>query len=260
MDLQLKRKVVLVSGGAKGIGAAIVRACAAEGAIPVFLDRDTEAGQKLEAELRASGADTAFIPGEITARQTCPQAVEETLRRFSRLDALVNNVGANDNVGLERGTTEQFVASLELNLVHYYSMAHHTLPALKETRGSIVNISSKTAVTGQGGTSGYVAAKAAILGLTREWAAELLSTGIRVNAVVPAEVATPLYQQWLSTFPNPEEKLARIISKIPLGKRMTKPEEIADMVVFLISARASHITGQHIFVDAGYAHLDRALT
>ena len=152
------------------------------------------------------------------------------------------------------------MASLELNLVHYYSMAHHTLPALRETRGSIVNISSKTAVTGQGGTSGYVAAKAAILGLTREWAAELLPSGIRVNAVVPAEVATPLYQQWLSAFPNPEEKLARIISKIPLGKRMTKPEEIADMVVVLISARASHSTGQHIFVDAGYAHLDRALT
>jgi NAD(P)-dependent dehydrogenase (short-subunit alcohol dehydrogenase family) len=139
-------------------------------------------------------------------------------------------------------------------------MAHHALPALKTARGSIVNISSKTAVTGQGGTSGYVAAKAAILGLTREWAAELLPTGIRVNAVVPAEVMTPLYRQWVSTFPNPEEKLSRIISKIPLGKRMTKPEEIADMVLFLISERASHITGQHVFVDAGYTHLDRALT
>ena len=134
MDLQLKEKVILVSGGAKGIGAAIVRASAAEGAIPVFLDRDADAGQKLEAELRASGADAAFIPGEITARQTCPQVVEQTLSRFRRLDALVNNVGANDNVGLERGTTEKFVASLELNLVHYYSMAHHTLPALRETR------------------------------------------------------------------------------------------------------------------------------
>jgi L-fucose dehydrogenase len=152
------------------------------------------------------------------------------------------------------------VSSLERNLVHYYAMAHHALPALKKSRGSIVNIGSKTAVTGQGGTSGYVAAKAAILGLTREWAAELHPLGIRVNAVVPAEVLTPLYQQWLSGFPNPEEKLARIISKIPLGKRMTKPEEIADMVLFLISERASHITGQHLFVDGGYTHLDRALT
>jgi NAD(P)-dependent dehydrogenase (short-subunit alcohol dehydrogenase family) len=260
MDLQLKGKVILVTGGAKGIGAAIVRASAAEGAIPVFLDRDVEAGQQLQSALRSSGTQNEFITGEITAPQTCSSTVERALQKFGRLDALVNNVGANDNVSLERGTPEKFVASLELNLVHYYAMAHYALPALKESRGSIVNISSKTAVTGQGGTSGYVASKAAILGLTREWAAELLPMGIRVNAVVPAEVMTPLYRQWVSGFPNPEEKLARIISKIPLGKRMTKPEEIADMVVFLLSERASHITGQHIFVDAGYTHLDRALT
>lgn len=249
-----------MTGGAKGIGAAIVRASAAEGAIPVFLDRDVEAGRELESSLRNSGATSEFIAGDITAPRACSETVERVLRNFSRLDALVNNVGANDNVGLEHGTPEKFVASLKLNLVHYYVMAHYALPALKQTRGSIVNISSKTAVTGQGGTSGYVAAKAAILGLTREWAAELLPAGIRVNAVVPAEVMTPLYQQWVSGFPNPEEKLARIISKIPLGKRMTKPEEIADTVIFLISERASHITGQHVFVDAGYTHLDRALT
>ena len=260
MDLQLKGKVVLVTGGAKGIGAAIVRAVASEGAIPVFLDHDAEAGQQLQSNLHGSGAESEFILGEITARQTCLETVEQTLRKFSRLDALVNNVGANDNVGLEHGTVDKFVASLELNLVHYYAMAHYALPALKKSQGCIVNISSKTASTGQGGTSGYVAAKAAILGLTREWAAELLPFGIRVNAVVPAEVATPLYQQWISTFPNPQEKLARIVSKIPLGRRMTKPEEIADMVIFLLSQRASHITGQHIFVDAGYTHLDRALT
>jgi NAD(P)-dependent dehydrogenase (short-subunit alcohol dehydrogenase family) len=260
MDLQLKDKVILVTGGAKGIGEAIVRAAAAEGAIPVFLDRDVDAGRKLESTLRNSGIACEFIAGEITAPQVCNKAVEQILLKFSRLDAVVNNVGANDNVGLEHGTPERFVASLELNLTHYYTMAHFAVPELKKARGSIVNISSKTAVTGQGGTSGYVAAKAAILGLTREWAAELLPLGIRVNAVVPAEVMTPLYQDWISGFPNPEEKLARMASKIPLENRLTKPEEIADMVVFLLSARASHITGQHIFVDGGYTHLDRALT
>src|SRR2546429_1545985 len=126
-------------------------------------------------------------------------------------------------------------------------MAHHALGALKKARGSIVNISSKTAVTGQGGTSGYVAAKGAILGLTREWAAELLPYGIRVNSVVPAEVMTPLYRQWLDSFPDPEEKLRRVIAKIPLGNRMTRAEEIAAMVVFLLSGQAAHITGQHLF-------------
>jgi L-fucose dehydrogenase len=260
MDLQLKGKVILITGGAKGIGRAVVRASVAEGAIAAFLDRDEEAGDQLQSELNNSGLESVFVAGEITASQTCRRTVEAVVEKYGRIDALVNNVGANDNVGLEHGTPEKFVASLEMNLVHYYTMAHFALPALQQTHGSIVNISSKTAVTGQGGTSGYVAAKAAILGLTREWAAELLPLGIRVNAVVPAEVMTPLYQQWVSTFPNPQEKLSRIISKIPLGRRMTRPEEIADMVVFLLSERASHITGQHVFVDAGYTHLDRALT
>ncbi len=186
--------------------------------------------------------------------------VEQTLKEFGRLDVLVNNVGANDNVGLENGTPERYVSSLRLNLFHYYNMAHYALPSLKKTQGCILNIASKVAVTGQGGTSGYTSAKGAILSLTRDWAAELLGCGIRVNALVPAEVITPLYKQWVGTFPNPEEKLAHIVSKIPLGRRMTQPREIAAMVLFLISPQASHITGQHVFVDGGYTHLDRALT
>jgi L-fucose dehydrogenase len=256
MDLQLKDKVVLVSGGAKGIGAAIVRTVAGEGAISVIVDRDAEAGNETQPKV----ARSKLIVGELSSREFCQAAIEQTIQECGRLDALVNNAGVNDKVGLERGSPAKFVESLERNLLHYYNMAHYALPYLKQSRGTIVNISSKTAVTGQGGTSGYVAAKGGILGLTREWAAELLGYGIRVNAVVPAEVMTPLYQQWLDTFPDPEEALKTAQSKIPLEKRMTTPEEIAAMVVFLLSPRAGHITGQHIFVDGGYVHLDRALT
>ena len=122
------------------------------------------------------------------------------------------------------------------------------------------DIASKTAITGQGGTSGYASFKGALFALARKWDPQLLPYSIRVNAVVPAEVMTPLYQQWLSSFPNPQQKLDEIISKIPLGKRMRLREEIVAMVVFLISERAGHITGQHLFVGGGYAHLDRALT
>ena len=260
MDLQLKDKVVLVTGGAKGIGAAIVKALAQESAVTVILDRDDAAVKQLHSELQGAGASVHTIVGDLSEVGFCRDAVAQVLEKTGRLDALVNNAGVNDGVGLENGSPETFVQSLERNLLHYYNMAHFALPALKKSTGCIVNISSKTAFTGQGGTSGYVAAKGAILGLTREWAAELASFGIRVNAVVPAEVMTPLYRQWLDTSSNPAEKLKSIVANIPLGKRMTNAEEIADLVVFLLSSKSSHITGQHIFVDGGYVHLDRALT
>lgn len=260
MDLQLKDKVIIVTGGAKGIGAAIVRACAAEGAIPVVVDRDAEAGKHLQSDLQNSDTKCAVINVDLEVAENCGRSIEQTLAKFGQVDALVNNAGRNDKVGLESGSVAEYVASLNRNLVHYYSMAHYALPHLKRSRGAIVNIGSKTAVTGQGSTSGYASSKGAVMALTREWAAELLPCGIRVNTVVPSEVMTPLYRSWLDTFPNPEEKLATILTKIPLDQRMTTVDEIAATVVFLISPKSSHTTGQHLFVDGGYVHLDRALT
>ena len=259
MDLQLKDKVIVVTGGGKGIGAAIVRACADEGAIPVVVDRDAEAGKRLQSDLQNRGTKCAIINVDLEVAENCAGAIEQTLAKFGQVDALVNNAGRNDKVGLESGSVAEYVASLNRNLVHYYSMAHYALPHLKRSRGAIVNIGSKTAVTGQGSTSGYASSKGAVMALTREWAAELLPCGIRVNTVVPSEVMTPLYRSWLDTFPNPGEKLATILTKIPLDQRMTTVDEIAATVVFLISPKSSHTTGQHLFVDGGYVHLDRAL-
>jgi L-fucose dehydrogenase len=256
MDLQLTNKVVVVTGGAKGIGEAIVRSVAAEDGIPVIVDRDASAANSLASQL----ARANVIITDLLSPENCRAAIAQTIEELGALDALVNNAGINDKVGLEQGSPEEYVESLQRNLLHYYNMAHFALPHLKKVRGCIVNIASKTAVTGQGGTSGYASSKGAILALTREWAVELAQYGMRVNAVLPAEVMTPLYRQWLNSFPHPEEKLKSILSKIPLEKRMTLPEEIAAMVVFLLSPRAGHITGQHLFVDGGYVHLDRALT
>lgn len=260
MDLRIKDKVVLITGGAKGIGAAIARGAAGEGAVPVIVDRDESAAKKLCTELQSAGARCEQFAADLCDATNCARVVDDTIEKLGRLDALVNNAGVNDKIGLENGGPEKYQESLRKNLLHYYNMAHYALPALKKAQGCIVNIASKTAITGQGGTSGYASAKGAILALTREWAVDLLSYGMRVNAVVPAEVMTPLYQQWLSTFENPEQKRKEIVAKIPMGKRMTEPKEIAAAVLFLISEQASHITGQHIFVDGGYVHLDRALT
>lgn len=259
MDLQLKGKIVLVTGGAKGIGNGIVNMLAAEGAVPVIVGHNAADNEIAVKEVEKKGGKGLAVFAELTKPQDCERAVKEVLNQFGRIDGLVNNAGVNDGVGLEKGSYDAFMASLHKNLVHYYLMAHHALPALKAAKGAIVNIGSKTAETGQGGTSAYAAANGGRNALTREWAVELLPYGIRVNAVIVAEAWTPLYEKWIATLPNPEEKLKQITSKIPLEQRMTTTEEIAAMVVFLLSEKSSHTTGQLIHVDGGYVHLDRAL-
>ena len=259
MNLELQDKVIIVTGGAKGIGAAIVSLLAAEGAIPIIVGRNEQDNLALVEVIEKAGGKADQLVAELTDPEASKRAVELILARHVRINGLVNNAGVNDGVGLEHGDYERFMLSLHRNVVHYYLMAHYALPALKESKGGIINIGSKTAETGQGGTSAYAAANGARNALTREWAVELLPFGIRVNALIVAEAWTPLYQDWIKTFPNPEEKLKNITDKIPLEKRMTTVEEIANMVVFLLSSKSSHTTGQLIHVDGGYVHLDRAL-
>lgn len=259
MDLKLSDKVIVVSGGAKGIGKGIALALAAEGAIPVIVGRKQADNEQVQQAIEAAGGTAYGVEAELTQPEACERAIAETLARFGRIDGLVNNAGVNDNVGLENGSYQQFVDSLHKSLIHYYLLAHYALPALKESKGSIVNISSKTADTGQGNTSAYAAANGGRNALTREWAVELLKYGIRVNAVVVAECYTPLYDRWIKSLPHPDDALKKITDRIPLGQRMTTAAEIADTVAFLLSERSSHTTGQLLYVDGGYVHLDRAV-
>jgi L-fucose dehydrogenase len=256
MDLQLKNKIIIVTGGAKGIGGGITKALAAEGAIPVIIGNDEYDNNKMLAAIDGKGF---CVTAELTNPDECKKAVDAVISKYNRIDGLVNNAGVNDGVGLETGSYERFITSLHRNLIHYYLIAHHSLPFLKQSKGAIINITSKTAETGQGNTSAYVAANGGRNALTREWAVELLNYGIRVNAVVVAECFTPMYESWISTFADKDERLKAITDKIPLGKRMTTTEEIANMVVFLLSEKSSHTTGQIIHVDGGYVHLDRAI-
>ncbi len=256
MDLHLSNKVFIVTGGAQGIGEGIARTIHDEKGIVIIIDKNEKRGKELITELEDHAH---FLYADLSLAEECQRAVNKAIDLYGRIDGLVNNIGINDSVSLEQGGPEAFVASVSKNLFHYYFMAHYALPMLKKSRGTILNIASKTAVTGQGGTSGYTAAKGGQLAMTRDWAIELLPYHIRVNAILPAEVMTPMYQQWLSTFPDQKEKLKEIEKRIPLGNRMTTAKEIGDMAAFLLSDRASHITGQHIYVDGGYVHLDRAL-
>ena len=259
MDLGLKNKVFIITGGGAGIGEAITLAAALEGAKVVIVGRTDIAGTDIEKQLLEKGGEFIFVKTELSNPDECKRAVETVISKFGSVDVLVNNAGVNDGVGLENGSPEKLIESMHKNLFHYYYMAHFSLPYLKKSKGNIVNISSKTADTGQGGTSGYAAAKGAQNALTREWAVEMLPFGIRVNCVIPAEVYTPLYERWIKTFPNSEEKLKQITSKIPLEQRFTTAEEIANMVIFLASHKSAHTTGQIVYVDGGYTHLDRAL-
>jgi L-fucose dehydrogenase len=259
MDLQLKDKVIIVTGGAKGIGEGIVKVLAKENAIPFIVGRSEEDNIKTADAVKAAGDRCFQTVAELTDPASSEKAVQTIIEKCGRIDGLVNNAGVNDGVNLEHGTYEKFIASLHKNVVHYYLMAHYALPQLKKNKGAIVNITSKTAETGQGGTSAYAAANGARNALTREWAVELLKYGIRVNAIVVAECWTPLYENWIKTLPHPEEKLKEIVAKIPFENRMTTAEEIANTTAFLLSERSSHTTGQLIHVDGGYVHLDRAL-
>jgi L-fucose dehydrogenase len=259
MNLNLNGKIILVSGGAKGIGGAIVKALAIENAFPIIIGRNETDNVKMLREITDLGLKADYFTAELTMPDHCKNIIDAILTKYGRIDGLVNNAGVNDGIGLENGTYEGFMESLHKNVVHYYLLAKYALPALKQSKGSILNIGSKTAETGQGGTSGYAASNGARNALTREWAVELLPFSIRVNAIIVAEAWTPLYEKWINSFEDRDAKLKNITDKIPFENRMTTVEEIANTAVFLLSDKSSHTTGQLIHVDGGYVHLDRAL-
>lgn len=260
MDLGLKGKVVVITGAAGkegSIGHTILRSLAEEGATPAVIDRN-DRGFGYVDKIKEDGIDAIFCKTDLTDPEQVKKAMETIAEKYGRIDAVINNVGVNDGVGLD-ASYEEFMDSLKLNMVSYFLVVKHALPWLIKSKGNILNIGSKVAQTGQGRTSGYAAAKGGVLGLTREWAVDLIKDGIRSNAIIIAESWTPSYDSWIKTLPNWEEKLKSIVKKIPLENRMTTTQEIADVCLFTISERSSHTTGQFITVDGGYVHLDRSL-
>lgn len=260
MDLGLKNKIVVVTGaaGIKGsIGETIVQSLANEGAIPVIVCRN-DRGYGYQKELQERGIDAIFVKTDLSDPAQIEKAAKTIGDKYGHIDVLINNVGVNDGAGLD-ASIDDFMYSLKLNLVSFFAMTKYCLPYIIKAKGNILNIGSKVALTGQGGTSGYAASKGGVLGLTREWAVDLIKHNVRSNAIIIAESWTPAYDNWIKTLDDGAEKLKSIVKKIPLENRMTTPQEIADSCLFTISEKSSHTTGQFIFVDGGYVHLDRSL-
>lgn len=263
MDLHLDGKVVIVTGAFKGIGKGIAMQLAREGAIPVCVNRKDGVEDEFEKEMQEITDTYEIFFLDLNNTDEIKGIVESVVEKYGHLDGIVNNAGRNDNLDIESTAWNDFEASLHNNLTHYFEFVHQAASHLKKSKGAVVNVASKVALTGQGKTSAYAAAKGAILGLTREWAAAFIDDEVRVNALVVAEAWTPLYANWIKTFGDEaaqKARLALITDKIPLGKRMTTVDELADTTCFLLSDRSSHTTGQWITVDGGYVNLDRALT
>lgn len=259
MDLGLKGKVIVVTGGAKGIGAGMVESFSKEGAIVYIVNRPGNEGAVLEKRLRSAGADVTFLPAELNDPDESKRVVSQVLHERGELYCIMNNAGYNDEKNLDTPPVE-FMQSVSNNLIHYYAMVHYAKEALIDSKGSVVNTGSHVSITGQGGTSAYVAAKGAICGLTREWAAYFSKFGVRVNCVVPGSVWTNAYVRWANKFPDPEARRKMAEQNIPLGHRMTTVKEFADLAVYIASPRAAHLTGEIIVNDGGYTRLDRVLT
>ncbi len=260
MDSGLKNKIAIVTGGAAGIGKATVELLAEEGAVPVFIDNNKRAGERLSKNLNK---ENKFICGDLRDEKFCKQAVEKTIKDYKRLNILINNAGRNDFLEIDNTSPQKFRESLEENLVQYYSMTYYSWPHLKKSKGNIVFVGSKVAVVGEGKTIAYAAAKGAINSLTRELATKAVNEklGIRVNCVLPGVVATPQHQAYIKKTYGDLKRGNQIFGqRIPLGNRPTTPREVANEIIFLASKLASHTTGQLRFPEGGYVHLDRQVT
>jgi L-fucose dehydrogenase len=254
--VRFKDRVVIVTGGAKGIGAGCARVFAAEGGTVSILDVDQSGAEALAAELTAKEPGRAMaLRCDISRPDDVQAAIEATVARAGRLDCLINNAGAHPPATTIDDTRLEDVESLfRLNFLGTYAGCKFAVPHLRRTRGTIVNVSSMTAVLGQDRSSAYAATKGAQLSLTKALAVELGPQGIRVNAVLPSNVDTPLMREWAATLDDPASALRRVAALQVFG-RMADPEEIGRVCLFLATDDSSFVTGQGIEVEGG-ASLD----
>ena len=250
MGERLKGKAAIVTGGSRGIGEGCARALAEEGAAVIIADmRESEGSATVEA-IKKLGGTASFVKTDVLDFASIQACVAETLKRHGRLDILVNNAGTHFPHSIDTLTPERWDFLIDLNLKSMFLFSKAALPELRKTKGAIVNMSSIRGLIGQQDAVAYCASKAGILGFTRGLARDEAKNGVRVNAVCPSNVETPLMNEWLAKQADPAAVRKECEGAQPLG-RMADILEIGRTVVFLASADASFMTGTHLVADGG---------
>ena len=242
----LTDKIALVTGASRGIGAAIAKALAAEGATVIInYNGSKEKAQAVADEIQAAGGNAQIYQCSVSDYNACGEMIQELIKKYKRIDILVNNAGITRDGLLMKMSEEDFDAVIDTNLKGAFNTIRHmSRYFLKQRSGKIINISSVSGILGNAGQANYSASKAGVIGLTKSVARELASRGINANAIAPGFIATDM------TEAMPEEVKAKMTETIPLG-RIGETKNIADMAVFLASDKSDYITGQVFAVDGG---------
>ena len=245
----LNDKVILITGGGEGIGRATALMLAKEGAKVALADRQVELGKQTVVDIEKNGGDALFIAADIAVHDSVKAMVEQTVAHFGRLDGAVNNAARSASFALTADTDESsWDQTQDVSLKGVWLCMKYQLPAMLENgAGSIVNISSLAGIQGEVFQAPYAAAKAGVIGLTKTAAGEYAQQNIRVNAVCPGGILTRGMSNYLESVPGAREK----VEGVHAMRRLGQPEEIADAVCYLLSDRASFITGHPLIVDGG---------
>lgn len=253
--MRFRDRVVIVTGGAKGIGAGCSQVFAREGGRVAIFDLDEKAGASLAAELTAAGGDARFYRCDVSDLAGFGAAIEQVVLDWGRLDCLVNNAGVHPPaMSIDETSLESVERLMRINFLSSFAGSKFAAPHLRKSKGTIVMMSSMTAVLGQEKSAAYSASKGAQLSLTKALALELGRDGVRVNAVLPSNVDTPLMREWAATLDDPKSALQRVADMQVFG-RMAAPQEIGRVCLFLATEDSSFVTGQGIEVEGG-ASLD----
>jgi NAD(P)-dependent dehydrogenase (short-subunit alcohol dehydrogenase family) len=249
---RLDGRIALVTGGATGIGAAIVRLFAAEGARVSFCSRSEQPGRNLERKFKSDGYDVAFFECDAAIEKEAKALVKSTMDLYGGIDILVNNAAVSKLVPVEEMSLADWELILSKNLTSMFLMSRESIPALRRSqRASIINLGSTYAVVGASGSAAYALTKAGAVSFSKTLALELAGDGIRVNALCPGATETRLYHEWLGTQADAEKAKSDLAAKHPLG-RIGQPDEMARAALYLASEDASFVTGHALLVDGGY--------